>query len=84
MTRGSQSWDGGRVNVANVMGEECCQSTKYGRDCGCEAPKVTNVGELKCGNGDITTLKAPLHDDGYSDRINSILLIICVKSIIIS
>ena len=84
MTGGYRRWDGGHVNVANVIGEECCQSTEYGRGCRCEAPKVTNVGELKCGNEDITTPEAPLDDDGYSDIINLILLILCVKSIIIS
>ena len=38
MTGGSRSWDRGRVNVANVMGEECCWSTKCGQGHGYEAP----------------------------------------------
>ena len=37
-TRGSWSWDRGRVNVANVMGEECCWGTECGQGHGCEAP----------------------------------------------
>ena len=80
MTGRSRSWDGDRVNVANVMDEECCWSIKYGRGRGCEAPKVTDVGESKCGNESITTLRAPFDDDGYFDKISSIL---CVKSVII-
>ena len=82
MTGGSLSWDRGRVNVANVMGEEYCWSTKCRRGRGCEAPKVTDAGEIKCGNEGITTPGAPLNDDGYSNKISLILSIICVKSII--
>ena len=84
MTRGSRSWDGGSVNVANVMDEECYWNTECGRGRGCEAPKVTDVGEVKCGNESITTPGAPLDDDGYSDKISLILSILCVKSNIIS
>ena len=84
MTGGPRSRDGCRVDVANEMDEECCWSTECRRGRGCEAPKVTDVGEVKCGNEGIATPGAPLDDDGYSDRINLILLILCVKSIIIS
>ena len=66
------------------MGEECCWSTECGQGRGCEAPKETNVGEVKCGNESITTPRALLDDDGYSDKITSILSILHVKSIIIS
>ena len=66
------------------MGEECCWSTECGRGRGCEASKVTDAGEVKYGNEDITTLGAHLDDDGYSNKISSILSIFCVKSIIIS
>ena len=84
MTKGPRSQDGGRVDVANVMDEECCWSTKCGRGRGCEAPKVTGVGEVKCGNEGIATPGAPLDDDGYSDKISSILSTLRVKSTIIS
>ena len=84
MTGGSRSWDGDRVNVANVMGEECCWSTECGQGRGCEAPKETNVGEVKCGNESITTPRAPLDDDGCSDKISSILSTLRIKSTIIS
>ena len=84
MTKGPRSQDGGRVDVANVMDEECCCSTKCAQGRGCEAPKVTNISEVKCGNEGITTLGAPLDDDGYSDKISSILSILRVKSTIIS
>ena len=47
------------------MGEECCWSTECGRGRGCEASKVTDAGEVKYGNEDITTLGAHLDDDGY-------------------
>ena len=81
MTEESRRWDGYRVNVANVMDKKCYQSTEYGRGRGYEAPKVIDVGEAKCGNEGITTFGALLDDDGYSDKISSI---ICVKSAIIS
>ena len=84
MIGGPRSWDGGRVDVANAMDEECCWSTECGRGRGCEAPKVTDVGEVKCGNENIPTPGAHLDDDGYSDKISSILSIRHVKSIIIS
>ena len=84
MTGGSRSWDGDRVNVANVMDEECCWSNEYGQGRGCEAPKVTDVGEAKYGNKGITTPGASLDDDGYSEKISSILSILRVKSAIIS
>ena len=84
MIEGPRSWDGGRVDIANAMDEECCWSTECGRGRGCEAPKVTDVGEVKCGNENITTPGAFLDDDGYSDKISSILSILQVKSIIIS
>ena len=84
MTGGPRSRDEGRVDVANEIDEECCWSTKCGRGRGCEAPKVTNVGEVKCGNEGIATPGASLNDDGYSDKISSILSALCVKSIIIS
>ena len=45
MIEGPRSWDGGRVDIANAMDEECCWSTECGRGRGCEAPKVTDVGE---------------------------------------
>ena len=47
------------------MGEECYWSTECGRGHGSEAPKVTDAGEVKCGNEGITTLGAHLDDDGY-------------------
>ena len=72
------------VDVANEMDEECCWSTKCGRGRGCEAPKVTDIGEIKCGNEGIATPRAPLDDDGYSDKISSIISILRVKSTIIS
>ena len=65
MTGGSRSWDGGRVDVANIMDEECCWSTECGRGRGCEAPKVTDADGVKCGNEGIATPGAPLDDDGY-------------------
>ena len=83
MTGRSRSWDGDRVNVANVMDKECCWSIKYGRGRECEAPKVIDVGEAKCGNESITTLRASLDDDGYFENISSILSILRVKSVII-
>ena len=84
MTGGPRSRDGGSVDVANEMDEECCWSTECGRGRGCKIPEVTNVGEVKCGNEGIATLGAPLDDDGYSDKISSILSTLFVKSIIIS
>ena len=84
MIGGPRIQDGGRVDVTNVMDEECCWSTECEQGRGCEAPKVTDVGEVKCGNENITTPGAFLDDDGYSDKISSILSILQVKSIIIS
>ena len=84
MIEGPRSQDGGRVDVANEMDEECCWSTECGRGRGCEAPKVTDIGEVKCGNEGIATPGAPLDDDGCSDKISSILSTLRVKSTIIS
>ena len=81
ITGGPRSQDGGRANVANEMDEECCWN---GRGRGCEAPKVTGVGEVKCGNEGIDTPGAPLDDDGCSDKISSILSTLRAKSTIIS
>ena len=81
MTGGPRSRDEGRVDVANGMDEECCWSTECGLGRGCKAPKVTEAGEVKCGNEGIATPEAPLEDYGYSDKIISILR---VKSTIIS
>ena len=81
MTGGPRSRDEGRVDVANGMDEECCWSTECGLGRGCKAPKVTDIDELKCGNEGITTPGALLDEDGYSDKISSILR---VKSTIIS
>ena len=61
------------------MDEECCWSIECGRGRGCEAPKVTDIGGVKCGNEGITTPEAPLDDDGYSDKISSILSTLHVK-----
>nr|CAN81993.1 hypothetical protein VITISV_033559 [Vitis vinifera] len=58
------------------MDEECCWSTEYGRGRGYKAPKVTDIDEAKCGNESITTPRAPLDDDGYSDNISSIFSIL--------
>ena len=66
------------------MGEEWCWNTECGLDRGCEAPKVTNAGEIKYGNEGITTPKTHLDDDEYFDKISLILSILRVKSIIIS
>ena len=84
MTEGPRSQDGGHVDVANEMDEECYWSTECRRGHGCEAPKVTDVGEVKCGNEGITAPEAPLDDDGYSDKISLILSTLRVKSTIIS
>ena len=51
---------------------------------GCEAPKVTDADEAKRGNEGIATPGAPLDDDGYSNKISSILSTLRVKSTIIS
>ena len=72
MIEGPRSQDGGRVDVDNEMDEECCWSTECGRGRGCEAPKVTDVNEVKCGNEGIATPGAHLDDDGYFDKISSI------------
>ena len=84
MTGGPRTRDGGCVDVANEMDEECRWSTEYGRGRGYEAPKVIDVGEVKCSNEGLATPGAPLDDDGYSDKINSILSTLHVKSTIIS
>ena len=84
MTGGPRTRDGGRVDEANEMNEECCWSTECGRGRGCEAPKVANIDGVKCGNEGIATPGAPLDDDGCFDRISSILSTLRVKSTIIS
>ena len=84
MTRGPQSRDGGRVDVANEMDEKCCWSTECRRGRGYEAPKVTDIDGVKCGNEGIATPRAPLDDDGCSDKISSILSTLRLKSTIIS